>query len=140
MSFSYSGDPSTSDKDNVRFILQDTDATHPLLQDEEINFLLIQEGDVYQAAAIGAERIAANFARFTDIKIGDYSESASKYFDHYTKLAKKLKQDAMRRLVVPYAGGLSISEKETDAQDQDLVQPIFKKDFMNNPGGSNIND
>lgn len=140
MSFSYSGDPSTSDKDHVRFILQDTNSTFPLLQDEEINFLITQEGDVFQAAAIGAERIAAFFARRTDIKIGDYSESAAKYFEHYTKLAKKLKADAMRRLVVPYVGGLSKDEKETDEQDQDLVQPIFKKDLFRNMGGSNVND
>lgn len=132
MTFSYSGDPSTSDIDHVRFLLQDTDCNDPRLQDEEIMFLLTQNPDPRTAAAEGAERIAAHYARLTDFRIGDYNESASKYFEHYTKLAKQLKGDALKKLVLPYAGGLSKNEKRTDRNDTDLTQPIFRKGQFNN--------
>ena len=40
MSWSYSGNPATSDIDALRFMLKDTIEEDPILQDEEIQFIL----------------------------------------------------------------------------------------------------
>ena len=39
MTWSYSGDPASSDRDAIRFYIGDTDTTLQLLQDEDIDFL-----------------------------------------------------------------------------------------------------
>ena len=62
MGFSYSGDPSKSSTDTVRFLVQDTNSKDVLLQDEEIAFLVNEEGSVEQAAMRAAETIAAQFS------------------------------------------------------------------------------
>ena len=69
----------TSDRDKVRFLLQDTDSTAALLQDEEITYLLTTWGNVYDAAIAGAEIIAGAYAHKTNYSrsIGDLSISES---------------------------------------------------------------
>ena len=44
MSFSYSGDPALGGIDECRFLLGDTDAANPILQDEEIEYLISEAG------------------------------------------------------------------------------------------------
>jgi hypothetical protein len=69
----------TSDRDKVRFLLQDTDSTDAHLQDEEITYLLTTWGNVYDAAIAGAEIIAGAYAHKTNYSrsIGDLSISES---------------------------------------------------------------
>lgn len=45
MSFSYSGDPSESTLDECRFLLGDTNKDAPIMQDEEIEYLINQSND-----------------------------------------------------------------------------------------------
>ena len=45
MSFTYSGNPETSTLDAVRFMIGDTNPCDPLLQDEEINYLIGQHAN-----------------------------------------------------------------------------------------------
>lgn len=40
MTVSYSGDPSESDVARCRFLIGDTDVEHPIMQDEEIQFII----------------------------------------------------------------------------------------------------
>ena len=42
--FSYSGDPSNSQLDECRFLLGPTDASEPILQDEEIEYIIATYG------------------------------------------------------------------------------------------------
>lgn len=94
MTWTYSGNPSSSDRDAVRFLVADTVSTDPLITDEEIAYLL----DVYSeapTAAVGAARaIAAKFSREADQarSIGDLSlnESLSQKSTQYHHLADHL--------------------------------------------------
>lgn len=52
MTWSYSGDPSTSALDEVRFLIQDTDTTDQLLSNEEINYLIDGYADDAYSAAV----------------------------------------------------------------------------------------
>jgi len=66
MTFTYSGNPSSSNLDLVRFLLQDTVSTDELLSNEEITYLLTTWTNPYEAARVGAETIAGQFTRLAD--------------------------------------------------------------------------
>ena len=86
MAFTYV-DPSSGDRDKVRFLVQDTDSSDAHLQDAEITYLVSVWGNVYAAAAYAAEAIAAKYSHKTNYSrsIGDlsisesYAESATQF-------------------------------------------------------------
>lgn len=140
MAWSYSGDPSSSDLDSVRFLVGDTDINDQQLQDEEINYLLAQNGNnVYLSAAAAANAIAAKFARLVDKSVGDLKLNFSQRQAAYATLAKELEVKGAQRVGVPYAGGISLSDKDKDQEDTDLVQPTFKRDQFSFPGNQTEN-
>jgi|SRR5690606_24112387 len=97
MVWSYSGNPSTSEKDEVRFLLGDTSQDDPLLQDEEIEYLLDQhDGSALTAAVEGCERIIAKLSREADMSSGATSISASQRRKHYADLLTQLRRRAGR--------------------------------------------
>jgi hypothetical protein len=79
VSWSYTGDPASSNKDLVRFLLRDTLSTDQLLSDEEINYLVATWVDPYEAARNGALTLMAKFVRQADLSrsVGDLSISES---------------------------------------------------------------
>ena len=99
MAWSYSGDPATSSKDAVRFLIFDTDTNDQLLQDAEINWCIAQAGDsVYQAAHDAAYAIASKFSRMATSKtVGDLSLSYADRAKAYFELANELLELGARR-------------------------------------------
>ena len=132
MSFSYSGDPLNSDKDKVRFLVGDTDAGSPLLEDAEVMYLIESEGTALAASIAAAIGIAAKFSRLMDESAGDVSKSYSQRHEHYLKLSSSLRQRNAEKCVVPFAGGISESDKTILETDTDVVQPSFTRDLHNN--------
>lgn len=130
MSWSY--EPNNSDKDRVRLLVGDVDATAQQLQDEELAFFLSENGNVYVAASEAAKALAALYARQVDKQVGDLRISASQRQAHYTTLAKELRR-RVGRSVSPYAGGLSISDKNSVASDTDRVRPAFERGMFDSP-------
>jgi hypothetical protein len=101
MTFTYSGTPSASQRDAIRFLLNDTDSTDVLLQDEEISYLIATWTSTYEAARGGAEVIASRFTRDADNvskTVGDISISKSftNKAREYRALAKSLFEQRMR--------------------------------------------
>ena len=94
MAFTYV-DPTSGDRDKVRFLIQDTDSTDPHLQDAEVTYLLTTWGNVYAAAAYAAEAIAAKYSHKTNYSrsIGDLSisESYATSAAEFRELAKSLR-------------------------------------------------
>jgi hypothetical protein len=94
MTWSYSGNPNTTDRDAVRFLIGDTDYDDQLLSDEELAFVLTDEPDVRRAASRAAEAVAAKFARRADSSksVGDLSlsESWSQRAAQFMELASRL--------------------------------------------------
>lgn len=97
MTYSYSGDPSNSQKDEVRFVLQDTDPGLQLLTDEEIDFLIEKWLPRYDSltyvAAIAAATIARKFVGVVDINADGVSVNAAELMNRYTELAKQLRAE-----------------------------------------------
>ena len=73
MSWSYSGDPNTSPMDAVRFYLQDTDSEDPIMTNEDILFLLVDNQDPKVAAINGVKTLVTKYAMLADSTIGDVS-------------------------------------------------------------------
>lgn len=98
---SYSGDPSTSDLDTVRFLIRDTDASDYQFTDAEITFLLTEWGDPYVAAWNAADTLTSRFAGLADVSksVGDVSLSTSYSgkADQYRQVAANLRAMAARR-------------------------------------------
>ena len=95
MAWTYSGDPSSSDRDKVRFLIGDTDTNNQLLQDAEITFLLNQwNSDAYVAAAHACDALAAKFSAKSDYSksVGDLSISTmyGQQADRYRGLGAQL--------------------------------------------------
>lgn len=138
MTFTYSGDPSTSTRNYVRFLLNDTDSTDALFSDEELSYVITEwNGDAYDAARECAEILIARFARLADSSsksVGDISvsESYSSKITHYQQLAQSLFQRKMRKSP-PAPWAKSDALKSTD----DKTTTDFATDFvvgqMDNP-------
>ena len=133
MGFEYSGDPSKSPKDLTRYLIGDTDKCQPLLQDEEINYVLGQYNNIAMQAAIRCcETICAKFSRLANQAVGpvriDYSNMSKQYRDLGDDLRRRLAQEGM----TPICGGISKADKQTVDQDADRVKPDFTKHEMEN--------
>lgn len=101
MSFTYTGDPSVSARDKVRFLLSDTIQTEVHFQDEEIAWLLNEWADVYDAAAVGADILAGRYAHQSDYSksVGDLSlsESFGNQADKFRALASQIRLMRFRK-------------------------------------------
>lgn len=117
MSWSYSGDPTSSPLDAFRFKLKDTIESDPILSDEEINFILTEYKSENAQLAIGFRQCAASFAR-KPIKrsLGPQAEDNSKRLKFYEDMAQK------------YEDMLIYSGKPRDPRYQHDV--VFEKGMM----------
>lgn len=99
MTTTYSGNPSTTPKDAVRFLVQDTDmvtAGAVRLQDEEINWVLTQQTNVFLAAAECCDIIAAYWAKIQNTRIGPLNIQRGQAVPFYQALAESLRRTAQR--------------------------------------------
>jgi len=138
MTFTYSGDPASSARNHVRFLLHDVDSTDPLYSDEEITFVINSwASDVYEAARELAETAIAKYARLaesTSKSVGDISvsESFADKVTHYTKLAETLARRKNRKQAPrPWA---SASNLTSTARRNDATHNTdFYEGIMDNP-------
>ncbi len=129
MSWTYSGDPSSSPKDAVRFGIGDTDTNHQLVSDEEIAYSLAQNNDSVSSAILElAIALRNKFAAYADEKTDRVSIKYSDLYEHYKSLVDEIKRDAALT-AVPYAGGISRSDKLNNELDPDNVRPKFTKNL-----------
>ena len=127
MAFTYV-DPSSGDRDKVRFLVQDTDSTDFHLHDAEITYLITTWGNVYDAAIAAAEIISGQYAHKTNYSrsIGDLSisESYGASAQEFRALAMRLK-DQRDRLRVPIP---KINAQSIVSTAEKTVQ-TYKSDF-----------
>lgn len=87
-------DSISTDKDAVRFHIGDTDPSNEALSDQEINYLLGEEGSVKMAAAQAARIIAAKIAKEPSFAFGTFEMDQSTAYQHFVDLAEDLADDA----------------------------------------------
>jgi hypothetical protein len=118
---------STSEKDQVRLLIGDTDTNDQLISDEAIAFYLSSRGNsVNLAAADACDSIAAKFARQVDTKNGALSVSASQRSAAYRQLGADLRSQNAE-LCGAFFGGQSIDGKIDLETDTDAIQPRFAR-------------
>jgi len=129
MSWTYSGDPSGSDRDEVRFLVGDTDTSDQQLSDEEIAYLLTEYTNPRVAAVAAVKAIIAKYARLVTKEVGDLRLQYSDRLANYKNLLVTLEKETAFSTVVPYAGGISKSDKDSVRDDSDRVKPSFAIDM-----------
>jgi hypothetical protein len=116
MPWTYSGDPAANDKDEVRFLIGDTNVDDQLMSDEELNYLIAVEVDAgssysnYGAAAAACDVLAAKYAKLIDKSVGSLSISYSQKYQHFIEIARHLRERASQlsgtgKPPVPELGG-----------------------------------
>lgn len=137
MTWSYVS-PADSEKDAVRFLVGDTDASDPLVTDEEIAYLVAEfPQSSYHAAAEVADSIAAKFSREVAHSGDGLSYAAEQLQQNYATLAERLRKQARRRHrsgFGPYVGGISQSERELADADTDKIPSAFRSEMHDYPG------
>jgi hypothetical protein len=125
----------TSSLYQTRRLLGDVIKEDPQLTDEEINYFLTLRSSVHGAAAEAARSLAAQYSRKVDVTSpGPIQTRYSTQAESYAKLAVTLDQASRDRGagITPFAGGISISDKQNRQQDTDRVQPAFNIGFTDN--------
>jgi hypothetical protein len=119
MSWNYSGNPRDSKKDEYRFLLGDTDESAPIMQDEEIQYIIDTYGsNPDQAKYELFSRAATIFARDIKRSLGPQSE------DPTTRLKYFNDQAASYKAKLAHAG-LSVPK---------YAHPkVFRRGMQNNP-------
>lgn len=111
MSWSYSGDPSDSTLDEVRFLIQDADDSEPLISDEELTYLIDkympQVDSAYYVGSAACEILAARFAREVTYSADGINIQISQLQQQYKQLAEDLRdQYKTTRIGGPDVGGV----------------------------------
>jgi hypothetical protein len=132
LTFTYSGDPSSSTIDSIRFEIGDTQDNQHLVEDAEILYAYAKEGTVLKAAARICTALAARFASREEFRGATIQTSKATISGKFLTLAKSLRARSLRSggILMP---ALSETTKETHEQDTDIPQPSFKKGLMDNP-------
>lgn len=130
MSFTYSGDPDASDTDAVRFLIRDTAQTTHLFEDAEIKWAVSTEANIYMAAAMLCDTLIVKGGGVKIKKVGELMIQYDPSF--YKSLSGSLRARGSGHQV-PYAGGISVADKQAQSSDSDWVQPSIQRNLDNNP-------
>ena len=147
MTWTYGGDPSASALAAIRFLTGDTDTNDQLINDEEIAWTNNQVTGsdtattaLYEVSYRVMVAIASKFSRLADQSVGDLKVDMNQKAYNAREQAALLKQQALREgnTPTPYAGGISVSDKEIDEENSDIVQPYFSRgQWTNSRAGAN---
>lgn len=131
--WSYSGDPSSSQRDAVRFKLGDIVAGDSLLTDAEVDFCVSSEGSTNEAAIAAAKAVVAKYSRLVSTTDDKQSREYQQRVEHFQGLVKELAANRTKRVTGIFAGGISKATKATAEADTDRVQPAFTSNMHDNP-------
>lgn len=134
MTWTYSGNPGSSDLNQLRFRIQDTNTLDQQLTDEELSWLLTSEGTVNSAAAAALRILLAKYSRLANKRVGDLSIDYTPIIRNYQSLLDAIVADAAVQDAMPFAGGISVSGKQALEQDTDRVTPAFGREQFSQPG------
>jgi hypothetical protein len=133
MTFSYSGDPSFSDIDAVRFYISDIDASNSFMTDEGIQFLIdnyyLQTGHLLGVAAMAAELIAGQFAREVAVSADGVQVNFASMQQQFNELAASLRAQLA---ALNLSGDMSSMEVDLSL-DPTIAALSFGIGFMDNP-------
>ena len=124
--FTYSGDPTTSVRDEVRFLCQDTDCNVPMLYDPEMDYLIGQwlpaYGSPIYVASIAAAVIGRKLAAIPDVSADGVSVQTSNLSTRYMQIAKDLRNEY--QLLGDVGGLVNLDNILTDTSIDYTIKPL----------------
>lgn len=135
MGWTYSGDPDTSPKDEVRFHLQDTDTGFQLLTDEEISWLIAEWMPRYDSliyvASVAAAVVSRRFAAMVAVTADGVSVSTGDLAQRFRDLALELRDQYKASMI---GGEIDISNVMMGRGPEPGVKPLrFGVGLHDNP-------
>lgn len=119
MSWTYSGDPTSSKVDECRFLIGDTNKSAPIMQDEEIQYLISESNGNTDRLRYELFRHAATiFARDIKRSLGPQSEDPTSRLNYFKEQMELYKVKVM-------ASGLSLPKYN--------YPKVFRKGMHSNP-------
>jgi hypothetical protein len=129
MTWTYSGDPTASDRDEVRFLITDTMEGRPLIQDEEIDYALSIRGDASGAVLLLIEVLIRRYSLVGEVQLGRWRLKTSDLLRGLRDVKDELLSTGKG---VVWAGGIDKDEWVRDWADDALVQPYAWNDIHKN--------
>ena len=142
MSWTYTQNPANSDKDAVRFLVGQTSTNDPvLISDQEIDYVLTQEGGVYCAAAAVGRTMLQRFSAVDPLSltVGNLSETYGDRSQRLQDALRGLERQCQLRNALPSAGGVILADKIAREADTTLTPHVFAIGMNDNPSGM-VND
>lgn len=133
MAFTYDPDNLTDSVNKVRLLIGDVDSEDPQFADEEIQAFINSTSTDQAAAALALNALAARTAGLVDKWVGDLKLLESQKHRAYAEQAAVLLTGG-RMLGIPSAGGIRVSQKESQEADSDLVVPSFRRNQFDYSG------
>lgn len=147
----YTNNPTGNPVDRIRLLVGDisTSTSAEYLSDVDYNWLNSETGNVYVAAQLAANSLAALFtgsassatgSGYVEKTVGDLrlrKADATQMAQSYRLLAAKFGRMAASK-IVPSAGGITISGKRTAEADSDRVSPYFQRGLLDNPEATSL--
>lgn len=135
MTWTYSGDPTNSELDELRFTVQDTDSTVPLLTDEELTYLLNRWrpvfGSVLWTASVAASAISRKFAGVVSVSADGVTANVADLSKRYADLAAQLRWEYTKSMT---AGELDLANLMAGAELDGGIRPLtFGVGMHDNP-------
>lgn len=122
MSWTYSGNPATSARDSLRFLIGDTNINEPIMQDEELDYLITEYGANDNALKYEVfNRTATIFARDIKRSLGPQSEDPTERLKYFRDQAAWYKARTSK-------AGISLPKY--------AYPKVFRKGMQNNPPSS----
>lgn len=138
-SWTYSGNPANSAKDQVRFYLGDTDSANPEMMDEEILWAISLRGNNWGATALCAMALATKYSRLTSISADGVSQGLNQKAPAFRLIAAEYQRKEAIYRAVPTLGGVSIGDMRRVLSNLDRVPDIFRIAINDNPPSDGTN-
>lgn len=134
--WSYAGDPSHSQRDAVRFYLQDTDASDPQISDAELDFIITEwfavSGSTIICAAVAADTLSTRYAGQASVSADAVIVAIEQLQDKWAAAAARLRaMQARKDIGGPDVGGVNL----WDAPDPNEKPKSFDRGMHDNPWG-----
>lgn len=126
MTWTYSGNPSTSIRDQVRYLIQDTDSTLQLQSDEELDFLIRlwmpKYDSVHLVASKAAAVISRKFAGVLTISADGVSVNTADLSQRYHDMSVRLRTEHQEAGVT--GGVLDLANLMSDSRLDHGIKPL----------------
>lgn len=101
-----------------------------LLSDTLLTRIVEEETTLYGSAARAASILYRRFSLEADKKLGYISIQYSERAELWKEISEDMKEKAALYGASPYAGGISVSDKETVEDDSDYPDPFFDREMF----------